>query len=232
MLILTAVVSILIIALFWAFYPRIPGAYEDYGVRAGAKAKQQHLSEQGYPAHEEKIFLEDGTLAIIITGQTTLKQVQDATGIPVKDIATKLGLPTKISPNESFGRLRKSYPFTILDVRNTVTEILKERTAPVEKKGEHKEPQEPQVKSEDEQEHEPKLTRGTLAEDQSGMLITGRMTLNDIQKETDIPARKIADKLGLPESAPLNETLGRLRKRYLFTMQDVRDAIADLMKKK
>lgn len=232
MLILTAFVSILILALFWAFYPRIPGAYENYGVRAGAKAKQQHLSEERFPTHEEKIFLEDGTLAIVITGQTTLKQVEEATGIPVKDIAAELGLPAKVSPDESFGRLRKSYPITIQDMRDTVIEILNKRTAPVEKKEGYKEPQESQVKSEEEQEHEPKLTRGTLAEDQSGILLTGRMTLNDIQKETGIPARKIADKLGLPERTSLNETLGRLRKRYRFTMQDVRDAIADLMKKK
>ena len=228
MLILTALASILIIALFWAFYPRIPGAYEDYGVRAGAK--QQHLSEEGYPAHEEKIYLEDGTLAIIITGQTTLKQVEEATGIPAKDIAAKLGLPAKVSPDESFGRLRKSYPFTILDVRDTVTEILNTRTAPVEKKEGYKEPQEPQVKSEEEQEHVPKLTRGALAEDQSGILITGRMTLFDIEKETSISARKIADKLGLPLNTPLDESLGRLRKRYGFTLQNVRDAVASMIK--
>ncbi len=70
-----------------------------------------------------------------------------------------------------------------------------------------------------------------MAEDTSGILITGRMTLYDIENETGVPARKIADKLGLPSNAPLNESLGRLRKRYLFTMQDVRDAVANLMKK-
>ena len=59
-------------ALFWAFYPRIPGAYEDYGVRAGAKAKQNNLAKEGVPVHEETIFLEDGTVAVVITGQTSL----------------------------------------------------------------------------------------------------------------------------------------------------------------
>jgi predicted RecB family endonuclease len=229
MLILTALASILILALFWAFYPRIPGAYEDYGVRAGAKAKQHNLAKEGFPVHEETIFLEDGTVAIVITGQTTLRQVEEATGIPAKDIAAKLGLPEKVSPDESFGRLRKLYPIAIQNVRDAVTEILNKRTAQDEKK---EGDMEPQVKSEEEQEPESKLIRGTLAEDQSGILITGRMTFYDIQKETDISARKIADKLGLPESTPLNETLGRLRKRYTFSMQDVRDAVADLMKKK
>jgi len=233
MLILTALASILVLSLFWAFYPRIPGAYEDYGVRAGAKAKQHNLAKEGFPVHEETIFLEDGTVAIVITGQTTLKQVEEATGIPAKDIAAKLGLPVKVSLDESFGRLRKLYPITIQGVRDAVNEILNNRRSTAKKTEHSTELQEQEVqRKEEEQEPEPKLTRGTLAEDQSGILITGRMTFYDIQKETGISARKIADKLGLPESTPLNETLGRLRKRYAFSMQDVRDAVADLMKNK
>ena len=93
------------------------------------------------------------------------------------------------------------------------------------------ETQEKQVKKE-EAEHEEKLTRGRMAEDASGILITGQMTLLDIENETGIPARKIADKLDLPLNTPLNERIGRLRRRHLFTMQDVRDAIVSLMKKK
>ncbi len=232
MLILTAFVSILILALFWAFYPRIPGAYEDYGVRAGVKVKEHNLAKQESAVHEEKIFLEDGTVAIVISGQTTLKQVEKATGIPAKDIATKLGLPAKVSPDESFGRLRKLYPIAIQDVRDAVTEMLNKHTAPVEKKEEYIETQEQHAKSEEEEEHEPKLTRGMMAEDQSGVLITGRMTLYDLQRETGIPARKIADKLDLPERTPLDDNIGRLRRRYAFTIQDVRDAVTDLMKKK
>ncbi|MGD2246187.1 MAG: DUF4405 domain-containing protein [Candidatus Aminicenantes bacterium] len=227
-LILTAVVSLLILILFWAFYPRIPGAYDDYGVRAGAKAKQTQLTEEGFPVHEEKIYLEDGTVAIVITGQTTLKQVEKITGIPAKDIIDKLRLPANVSLDEPFGRLRKQYPFTIQDVRDAVTEILNLKTVPVEKKEKYTEPQ---MQKEGEQQHEPKLTRGTLAEDQSGILITGRMTLLDIQKETGISARKIADELGLPPNAPLDENLGRLRKTYGFTMQRVRDSVASLLEK-
>jgi len=58
------------------------------------------------------------------------------------------------------------------------------------------------------------------------------MTLNDIENLTGISARKIADKLGLPPSTPLNETLGRLRRRHLFTMQELRDVVASLIEKK
>jgi len=75
-------------------------------------------------------------------------------------------------------------------------------------------------------------TYGIRAGKIAKILITGRMTLHDIEDETGIPARKIADKLGLPSNAPLNETLGRLRKRYLFTMQEARDVVTSLMKKK
>ena len=145
-LILTVIASILVLFLFWSLYPRIPGAYEDYGRGAGKKARQQQLSEEGYPITEEK------------------------GGIQEKQ----------------------------------------------EKK---------------EEEHEQKLTRGVRAEDQSGLLITGKMNLYDIEKKTGIPARKMAEKLGLPSNAPLDESLGRLRKRYIFTMQDVRDVLASLMEK-
>lgn len=132
-LILTAIASILVLFLFWSLYPKAPGAYEDYGIRAGERAKTQQLSKEGYPMPEER--------------------------------------------------------------------------------------------------DEEKLTKGRIAEDTSGILITGRMTLYDIEDETGVPARKIADKLDLPSNAPLNETLGRLRKRYLFTMQEVRDVVTSLMKK-
>lgn len=132
-LILTAIASFLVLFLFWSLYPKVPGAYQDYGIRDGERARRQQLSKERYLIPEEK--------------------------------------------------------------------------------------------------EEETLTRGSMAEDTSGILITGRMTLYDIENETGVPARKIADKLGLPSNAPLNESLGRLRKRYLFTMQDVRDAVANLMKK-
>ena len=225
-LILTVIASILVLFLFWSLYPRIPGAYEDYGRGAGKKAKQQQLSEEGYPITEERILYEDGSVYIAITGQTTFKQAENATGIPAKKIAAELGLPSKVSLDETFGRLRKKHPFDLERVRDVISDILSRKTAPREDKGEIQEKQEKK-----EEEHEQKLTRGERAEDQSGLLITGKMTLYDIEKKTGIPARKMAEKLNLPSNVPLDETLGRLRKRYVFTMQDVRDAIASLMKK-
>ncbi len=226
-LILTVIASILVLFLFWSLYPRIPGAYEDYGRGAGRKAKQQQLSEEAYPITEERILYEDGSVYIAITGQTTLKQAEKATGIPAKKIVAELGLPSKVSMDETFGGLRKKYPFDLQRVRDVISDLLSRKTAPREEKGGIQEKRE-----KEEKEHEQKLTRGVRAEDQSGLLITGRMTLYDIEKKTGIPARKMAEKLGIPSNAPLDETLGRLRKRYLFTMQDVRDALVSLMEKK
>jgi len=160
---LTAIASILVLFLFWFLYPKVPGAYEDYGKGAGKKAIQQQLLKEGYPVPEEKI--------------ETQKNQKKKEGI------------------------------------QNIKEEKKHEEALAE-------------------EHEEKLSRGIKAEDTSGILITGRMTLYDIEDETGVSARKIADKLGIPSSAPLDETLGRLRKRYLFTMQEVRDVVASLMKKR
>lgn len=238
-LIITAIASILVLFLFWAFFPKFPGAYEDYGIRAGQKETRQHLSKEGSRSHEEKIFYEEGKVDIVISGKTTLREAEKATGIPARKIAAELGLPSKVSLDETFGRLRKKYPFTLQEVRDVIYYFLnKEKTPPKEIK-EKKGIQEKQEKKEEAkykeshgEEHEETLTRGRMAEDTSGILITGRMTLYDIEDETGIPARKIADKLGLPSNALLNETLGRLRKRYFFTMQEVRDVVTSLMKKK
>jgi len=60
--------------------------------------------------------------------------------------------------------------------------------------------------------------------------VTGQMSLQDLERVSGIPARKIADKLGLPTHDSLNQRLGRLRKQHLFTMQEVRDVVASLMK--
>lgn len=65
----------------------------------------------------------------------------------------------------------------------------------------------------------------------SGILITGRMNLYDLEEITGIPAREIADELGIPSNTSLHENLGRLRKKYLFSMQEVRNAVTSLRKK-
>ena len=229
-LILTGLVSILLLFFFWSLYPRAPDAYEDYGRKAGERTQQQKLLKEEDPIQEEKIFYEDGTVNITITGQTTLLDAEKATGIPAGEIAAELRLPSNVSLDESFGRLRKKYPFDLQQVRDAISKLLNRKTTLHKEKKETLEKQEKEEEEEEEEENKQKLTRGIRAEDQSGILITGKMTLYNIEKQTGIPARKIADKLGLPSNAPLDETLGRLRKRYLFTIQEVKDIIDSLIK--
>ena len=59
--------------------------------------------------------------------------------------------------------------------------------------------------------------------------ISGRMTLYDIQEKTGIPAKKIIERLGLPEDVPLTERLGKLRKKHSFSMQKIRNVIYALI---
>jgi hypothetical protein len=65
--------------------------------------------------------------------------------------------------------------------------------------------------------------------DASDILITGQITLHEIESQSAVWARAIAERLGLPPNAPLEERLGALRKPYDFTMRDVRDALSELM---
>jgi len=233
-LILTAVASILVLFLFWSFYPRYPGAYDGYGVGSGKRAKQQQLLDEGSSLPGENIYYEDGTVDIVITGQLTLRQLEKATGIPAKKIIAELELPSKTSHDETLGRLRKKYLFTLQDVRDIITDLLNKQAVSLEKKELQAKLEKKEGKKQEAihaEEHEEKLTRGTKAEDKSAIFISGRMTFQDIENETGIQARKIIEKLGLPSNIPLNETLGRLRKKHVFTIQELRDVIDSLIKK-
>lgn len=149
---MTAASSILVVFLFWVFYPKGPGAYEDHGVRSEKKAKEIIL---------EETYLKEGSIK------------------PRKESSIK------------------------------------------------EEIQQEELPSEEQQE---KFARGGVAEDPTRILISGQMSLDDIERETSIPARKIAEKLGLPQDVPLQEKLGHLSKRYTFTMQEVRDVVFSLLK--
>ncbi len=217
----TVIVSVLVVIVFWALMPKHSLIYENYGRRAGTIS-------QGRLSPEEFIYERQGY--VTITGNMTLAEVEKFTGIPAKTLAEKLGLPPKTSPEETFGLLRKRYGFSLLEAREAITTLL-QRTPATPKEEIQTSPLYFEEKKE-EHEEEPKLTRGRLSEDQSGVLITGRMTLYEIGRQTGISAREIASKLGLPHNVSMDESLGRLRRRYGFTMQDLRDVIASLTETK
>ncbi len=230
---LTVLGSILLIFVFWVFTPKYPLIYENYGRRSAERSAREFSPND---------FIDEEKGYVTITGNMTISEVEQITGILSDTFMRELGLPTDISPEETLGQLRKKYGFTITEARDALTALLKQdgRTAktssPQENLSDPEEetrPTQPSIEgTQAGHEKEPRVTRGRLAEDQSGILITGRMTLYDIEKETGISARKILGALGLPNNTPLDLSLGRLRRRYGFTMQEVRDAIASLADRK
>lgn len=124
-LILTSVVSIVVLFLFWLLLPRIPGTYKNYGTQSGQKENQQRFREKGLSEHQEKIYLDKDQGYITVSGQMTLRDVEKATGIPARTIANELGLPTSVPLNETLGRLRKKYSFRMQEVREIVSALLK-----------------------------------------------------------------------------------------------------------
>jgi uncharacterized membrane protein YedE/YeeE len=83
-----------------------------------------------------------------------------------------------------------------------------------------------------EQEHEAKLVSGRLETGTAGFVITGRMTLRQVEKETGISAAAILTRMGLPADLSRDDPLGRLRRRYGFTITDLRTTVEALMEKK
>lgn len=229
-LILTALVSILVHIILWSFFPRPAAFYVGYGYRSGRIVSSHPVSEN------------EGD--IIINGQVTFHQLEKITGLDSARIIKALGLPPETPRDETLGQLRKIYPFTLQQVREVLNELEKnaakaEATFPEETtkaKIESQETKPISIKSElqlIEAEEEPKLVVGLgAAKNQSSLLINGQMTLYDLERSSGLSAREIADKLGLPAGVPLDEHLGRLSKRYRFSLQDIRQAVSSLLKQK
>jgi len=112
-LIATAGVSILLLFVIWLFYPKEPGAYEDYGIGRGRNETMQAADDQDY---------------ITITGQIRLEELEKALGIPAHRIIEALGLPAKVSKKETLGRLSKKYGISLMEERDILTKLLNKET--------------------------------------------------------------------------------------------------------
>jgi len=55
--------------------------------------------------------------------------------------------------------------------------------------------------------------------------IDGTMTLREVERRTGVSAAVVIEELGLPSDFPRDETLGRLRKKYGFEMQRLREIV-------
>ena len=88
--------------------------------------------------------------------------------------------------------------------------------------------------AEEESQAEPERQDDTAGEEDhrivGSLVITGQQTLYDIARVTGISSRSIADRMGLPSSAPLDETLVRLRRLYGIEIQTVRDLVDRMLK--
>ena len=222
-LISTFLVSIFMVFLFWLFYPKEPGAYEEYG-RGEGRGGGRAFSQETNTGQRENLEAQNQEI-VTLTGTMTLLDLEKASGIPVLRITEALGLPSNLSEKETLGRLRKKYGFTMIELRDVLTKLMNEEQAPFQKEQDIEDEKPVPEESTSHPIH------GRMEEDQSGILITGQMSLSDIQKQTGISARTIADELGLPPEALLHESLGQLRKNYPFTVQDVRDAVNNLLGK-
>ena len=55
-----------------------------------------------------------------IRGSMTLSELEEATGVPARHIGAELGLPPGVDRSQNLGRLRRTYGFSIDDVRRIV----------------------------------------------------------------------------------------------------------------
>lgn len=69
---------------------------------------------------EERIEHEEYDSTIDIQGFMTLKEISENYQVPVSHIKSKLDIPSSVSENEHLGRLRRTYGFTMSQVRDIV----------------------------------------------------------------------------------------------------------------
>jgi len=165
-----------------------------------------------------------------LTGQMTLADIERRYGIPTQEMAKRLHLPPGVPADETLGRLRQQYPFTMDEVRGIIAEYGKDSPSR-DGSGATSTPDPIAALHGGEHHEEPNPATGRGSADQPGILVTGQTSLRDIEKQTGIPARVIAKRLGLPPEISPDLQLGKVRKMYPITMQQVREAVTELMKK-
>lgn len=235
-----AVLAVAVIFLFWAFTPKHAVTYEQYGLREGERAGQGAVGRNA-EFHDDSIIITGTGESFAITGRNTLEEAAKAVDVPVSEILAAMKLPPGVPSDETLGRLRRQYGFSLLDFRDVLNELAKRQPAETdikapeetsyEEAGEKEtRPHEEQRPYEEHKEGE-KAIRGRMAEDQSGILITGQMTIREIAEKSGVSAADILKAMNLPGGTPLDETLGRLRRRYGFSIPRFREVVESLMKK-
>jgi hypothetical protein len=219
-LMLIMLLPALIILLAWSFSEKDSPAYADYGRRAGAQIGR---TEEPPPVPtEEKVAVEkQQPKKVEINGRMSLEDVEKATGIKAAKIAKELGLPKDAPFDQNLGRLRRVYNFQIEQVRDLVNKLSGGKIEAVD--SDAAPPKAQPAASGKGQGRGQKKGQGLRRQE-----INGRLSLADLERLTGVPASAIIKKLNLPAGTSRDERLGRLRRRYGFSIQQVRDAVSAL----
>jgi len=140
MLVPIVLVAVLIIFISWVLAPKDfvlkkksesrwkqQRAY-DIGADPGDSIPESSPDTKGLKMgdHEEPgddIEVKHESLEVAITGQDSLQSLERKTGIPVRDIIKKAGLPDDISLVECLGRLKRIHDFSIQDIREAIRKL-------------------------------------------------------------------------------------------------------------
>jgi len=250
-LILILLLPALVILVAWSVCEKDSAAYAGFGRRAGARLRSAEVPPLSSPPMANDVAVKkDQPKRVEINGRMTLSDVEKATGIKAEKIAGELGLPKDAPLDQNLGRMRRVYNFQIEQVRDLINKLSGGKIEAVDSDAVvHKG-----------QPDAPKMGRGTgrgtgrgmgqgrgtgrgmgrgmgqgMGQQQGQGLrqqeINGRLSLADVERLTGVPASSIIKKLNLPAGTSKNERLGYLRRRYGFSIQQVRDAVSSLKKK-
>lgn len=149
-------------------------------------------------------------------------------------ITEKSSQTTTTVPSPSVPEQQKKRALSAESPDKSLVESESAQQKPEKAKSKKKEitPAVPTQEEPHEDEHEEKIVHGRLEEDTPGIVITGQMCLRDIELKTGISTKTIIQAMGLPSNVSELDHLGRLRKRYGFSIQELRDFITAEIKKR
>jgi len=106
---------------------------EDHvGPRSATSTQSKEMQRQPSPGGSAERSLEDGSRSAdhaerdeMVRGSMTLREVADASHVPVDHLKSSLGLPGDTSERERLGRLRRRFGFQIDQVRRLIAAYRK-----------------------------------------------------------------------------------------------------------
>ncbi len=251
MLVLILLLPALVILVSWTLTEKDSPAYAEYGRGAGARMGRIG-GPLPPPVAEDVAVKKPQPKKVEINGRMSLRDIEKATGIPARKLADELGLPEDAPLDQNLGRMRRVYDFQIEQVRELINRLSGGKIEAVDSDA---------AGPETHSEHQPAAPGKGLQQGQGRGLgrgqgrglrqgqgrglgqgqgqgqglrqqeINGRLSLAEVERLTGVPAGEILKKLNLPPGTSRDERLGRLRRRYGFSIQQVRDAISALKKK-